>query len=125
MNKRNIGLIDVDGTGNFPDLALMKLSAWHKKNGDEVEWYTIFGDYDIVYMSKVFTHTPDFGEIITNAKEIRRGQHGTRVGCLEVLQHEPPLRVPYPRPSRQKDMEKDFAERCPPGLLQATPRADG
>lgn len=76
MNKRNIGLIDVDGTGNFPDLALMKLSAWHKKNGDEVEWYTIFGDYDIVYMSKVFTHTPDFGEIITNAKEIRRGGTG-------------------------------------------------
>lgn len=33
-----IGLIDVDGH-NFPNLALMKLSAWHKAQGDEVKWY--------------------------------------------------------------------------------------
>lgn len=31
-----IGLIDVDGH-NFPNLALMKLSAYHKSKGDEVE----------------------------------------------------------------------------------------
>ena len=31
----NIGLIDVDGH-NFPNLALMKLSAWHKLQGDIV-----------------------------------------------------------------------------------------
>ena len=43
-----IGLIDVDSS-NFPNLALMKLSAWHKQNGDEVEWYSHFADrYDIV-----------------------------------------------------------------------------
>lgn len=32
-----IGLIDVDGH-NFQNLALMKLSAWHKQRGDTVEW---------------------------------------------------------------------------------------
>ena len=33
-----IGLIDVDGH-NFPNLCLMKLSAYYKARGDTVEWY--------------------------------------------------------------------------------------
>ena len=33
-----IGLIDVDGH-HYPNLALMKLSAWHKARGDTVEWW--------------------------------------------------------------------------------------
>ena len=70
-----IGLIDVDGH-NFPNLALMKLSSWHKAQGDEVEWYNQFGDYDVVYMSKVFTHTLDYSYSITNAKEIIKGGTG-------------------------------------------------
>ena len=71
-----IGLIDVYGH-NFPNLALMKLSAWHKAKGDEVEWYTIFGDhYDLVYMSKVFTHTVDYGQVIPNAEKIIKGGTG-------------------------------------------------
>ena len=37
----NIGLIDVDGHG-FPNLALMKISAYHKRRGDTVDWYSIF-----------------------------------------------------------------------------------
>lgn len=50
-----IGLVDVDGH-HFPNLALMKLSAWHKAQGDEVEWWqgNLFY-YDRVYMSKVFS----------------------------------------------------------------------
>lgn len=36
-----IGVIDVDGH-NFPNIPLMKLSAWHKKNGDSVEWSKYF-----------------------------------------------------------------------------------
>lgn len=40
--NRNIGLIDVDGHNGFPNLALMKLSAWHKSVGDSVNWYNIF-----------------------------------------------------------------------------------
>lgn len=54
-----IGLVDVDGH-HFPNLALMKLSAWHKSQGDRVEFADpMFGHYDRVYMSKVFTFTPD------------------------------------------------------------------
>lgn len=48
-----IGLIDVDGH-NFPNLALMKISAYHKAKGDSVEWCLPFKHYDIVYQSKVF-----------------------------------------------------------------------
>lgn len=50
-----IGLIDVDGH-HFPNLALMRISAFHKAKGDDVEWW--LGDlfhYDIVYKSKVFS----------------------------------------------------------------------
>ena len=54
-----IGLIDVDGH-NFPNLALMKISAYHTKIGDIVEWYDMFSEYDIVYKSKVFTFTKDY-----------------------------------------------------------------
>lgn len=56
----NIGLIDVDGH-NYPNFALMRLSAWHKANGDTVEWADpMFGQrYDRVYKSKIFTFSPD------------------------------------------------------------------
>ena len=33
-----IGLVDVDGH-RFPSIPLMKLSAYHKSIGDQVEWY--------------------------------------------------------------------------------------
>lgn len=49
----NIGLYDVDGH-NFPNVALMKISAWHKKQGDNVEWLFRMTHYDKVYVSKVF-----------------------------------------------------------------------
>ena len=58
-----VALIDVDGH-NFPSLPLMKLSAWHKQDGDTVEWYDPLTAWknqpDLVYMSKVFTFTPDY-----------------------------------------------------------------
>ena len=69
-----IGLIDVDGH-NFPNLALMRLSAYHKTRGDNVEWWDGFRHYDKVYMSKVFTFTPDMDTCI-NADEIVRGGTG-------------------------------------------------
>ncbi len=73
-----IALIDVDGH-NFPNLPLMKLSAWHKQQGDVVEWYNPLTAWlnppDKVYMSKVFTFTPDYPYPI-NAKEIVRGGTG-------------------------------------------------
>ena len=81
-----IGLIDVDGH-NFPNLALMKISAWHKKNGDSVEWWWGFSHYDRVYMSKVFdeTYTPDIPEPL-NAGEIFKG--GTGYGLDNNLPYE-------------------------------------
>lgn len=50
-----VGLVDVDGS-NFPNLPLMKLSAWHKSCGDQVEWYSpmFSGHMDKVYVSKFF-----------------------------------------------------------------------
>ena len=48
-----IGLYDVD-SHNFPNLALMKISAWHKKQGDDVEFMLPLIHYDKVYVSKVF-----------------------------------------------------------------------
>lgn len=56
----NIGIVDVDGHNGYPNLALMKLSAYHKAQGDNVEWADpLFGEYDRVYMSKIFSFTPD------------------------------------------------------------------
>lgn len=40
---------------NFPNLCLMKLSAYHKARGDTVEWHDGRKHYDLVYMSRVFT----------------------------------------------------------------------
>ena len=53
-----IGLHDGDTTG-FPNLALMKLSAWHKARGDAVEWWSPLFPYDKIYSSKIFTFTPE------------------------------------------------------------------
>ena len=71
-----IGLIDVDGH-NFPNIPLMKLSAWHKQKGDQVEWYNpmFSGHMDRVYMSKVFSFTDDFMYYI-DADEIIKGGSG-------------------------------------------------
>lgn len=78
-----IGLIDVDGH-NYPNLPLMKLSAWHKVQGDVVEWYDswegIIEPYDKVYMSKVFSFTPDYDAPVY-AKEVHRGGSGY---CIEL-----------------------------------------
>lgn len=81
-----VGLIDVDGH-NFPNIPLMKLSAWHKAKGDTVDWYEplLHGfpnkPLDRVYMSKVFSFTPDYEHYI-NADEIIRGGSGY---CIETV----------------------------------------
>lgn len=52
-----IALHDHENNG-YPNVALMKLSAWHKAQGDSVEWFNqMFGEYDKVCSSKVFTWT--------------------------------------------------------------------
>jgi hypothetical protein len=74
-----IGLHDSDAT-NFPNFALMKLSAWHKAQGDTVEWWTPLLTYDRVYSSKVFTFTPENPYLPENTV---RG--GTGYGKLDEL----------------------------------------
>ncbi len=78
-----IGLIDVD-SHNFPNLCQMKLSAYHKAAGHQVEWWTPQGHYDIVYKSKVFTDTYSKDSfIVDNADQVITG--GTGYGLETVL----------------------------------------
>lgn len=72
-----IGLIDVDGH-HFPNLALMRISAYHKARGDNVEWWwSDLVHYDMVYMSKIFSdaYTPDVPEPL-NANVVIKGGTG-------------------------------------------------
>ncbi len=74
----HIALIDVDGH-NFPNLALMKIARFYKTMGTSVSWYTPWEHYDIVYMSKVFTFTPDYLQCIPNADLVERGGTGYKL----------------------------------------------
>lgn len=119
-NALKIGLIDVD-SHNYPNLPLMKISAWHKANGDRVRWYEPFDgwakEYDIVYMSKVFSFSPDYMDPIY-AKEIKKGGSGY---CIEIVNgkekyiKERDIDLPheiehiYPDYSLYPDMTKDTA----------------
>ena len=92
-----IGLIDVDGHSGFPNLALMRLSAYHKAREDKVEWCTPLLHYDRVYMSKVFTFSPDV-DIAVQADEVIRGGTGCKdYGSLPAeVEATPPDYTIYP-----------------------------
>lgn len=84
-----IGLIDADnwkGIRNnkkvFPNLPLMKISAWHKQRGDVVEWHQGQKEYDKVYMSKVFSFTGEYPFVI-KAKEILKGGTGFCISTID------------------------------------------
>lgn len=100
-----VGLIDVDGH-HHPNLALMKLSAWHKSQGDTVEWWWGWGQYDLVYMSKVFdeTYSQDIPEPV-NAMEIIKG--GTGYGLDSKLPDE--IEHIYPDYSLYSELTNDTA----------------
>lgn len=87
-----IGLIDVDGH-NYPNIPLMKISAWHKQQGDSVEWYDpmLSGHMDKVYMSKVFSFTDDYQYFIDADEVIHGGsgyaiklENGHEVFCKDI-----------------------------------------
>lgn len=69
-----IGLVDVD-SHNFPSLPLMKISSWHKQQGDDVEFVNTEESYDKVYMSKVFTESVEPGCLI-NCSDVVKGGSG-------------------------------------------------
>lgn len=62
----------------------MKLSAWHKSQGDHVEWYQpmFSGHMDKVYMSKVFSFTPDYQYYI-DADEVVKGGSGYCISLVD------------------------------------------
>ncbi len=80
-----IALIDID-SHNFPNLPLMKLSAWHKQQRDTVEWYeplfhSMGEPFNKAYMSKVFSFTSDCPYYV-NAKKIIKGGSGY---CISLV----------------------------------------
>lgn len=85
--QKRIGLIDVDGH-NFPNIPLMKLSAWHKAQGDSVEWYEPMtsGHMDKVYMSKIFGYSPDY-QYFVDADEIIKGGSGYCISLNDGREH--------------------------------------
>lgn len=113
-----IGLIDLD-SHNFPNLPLMKLSAWHKSQGDTVEWYEplFSGHMDIVYMSKVFSFSPDYQYYI-DADKVIKGGSGYCIELVdgkEVYRGENDMQLPpeiehiYPDYSLYHELTKDTA----------------
>ena len=102
-----IGLIDVDGH-NFPNLALMRISAYHKARGDAVEWWwSDFVHYDIVYMSKIFSneYSPDVPEPL-NADKVIKGGTGYCISLVdgkEVFDESKNAKLP-------EDVEKMFPD---------------
>lgn len=76
-----IGLIDVDawsrGSTTFPNISLMKLSAYHKRRCDQVEWYDpdTAVPYDRVYLNKVFSdeYSRDYDQPVRAKEVFRRG----------------------------------------------------
>jgi radical SAM superfamily enzyme YgiQ (UPF0313 family) len=53
----NIGLYDIDS--KIANLALMKISTWHKKQDDQVNWYMplLHNTFDKIYCSKIYDYT--------------------------------------------------------------------
>lgn len=95
-----IAIIDADLIGRkrhrFPNLACMKISAYHEAAGDTVELktdYSGLSDYDAVYLSKVFTDTPVPDEVL-ELKNVRYGGTGfyyDKAPCLSsAIEHQMP-----------------------------------
>ena len=94
-----IGLCDID-SHNWPNLCLMKLSAYHKARGDHVEWWRPEGQYDRVYKSRVFTDTYSKDTItVTNAGEVVCGGTGYGPGpnLPDEVEHTYPDYSIYPQ----------------------------
>lgn len=114
----NIGLYDVD-SHNFPNLPLMKISAWHKAMGDNVEFVLPLKYYDKIYVSKIFgdeyTKMPNF---CLQADEIVYGGTGFAITVengKEVYHKDRDPNLPdeiehiYPDYSLYPDLAKDKA----------------
>ena len=70
-----IGLLAEDCHKGFPNLAILKIAAYHKRMGDDVFIYNPMEHYDRVYWSKVFTFKPKYAYPI-QADEVVKGGTG-------------------------------------------------
>lgn len=98
-----IGLMDADGN-HFPNLPLMKLSAYHKAQGDAVEWWDGFSHYDILYISKVFTeeYSPAVLEPVNADRIIKGGTgYGLENKLPEAVEHIYPDYSLYPKLTKE------------------------
>lgn len=123
--KMKIGLIDVD-SHNYPNIPLMKISAWHKRNGDNVEFAIAGKRYDKVYMSKIFTESKEPEGIV--AETIVRGGSGydLKNRLPDEMEHIYPEYSLYPELTAGKafGMLTRGCPRCNHGFC-ITPQKDG
>jgi hypothetical protein len=94
-----IGLIDVD-SHNFPNLCLMKLSAYHKAQGHQVCFWNPLFYFDVVYKSRVFTDTYSKDNItVRNAGQVIKGGTGYGPGpdLPDEIEHSYPDYSLYPQ----------------------------
>lgn len=97
-----VGLINADSC-NYPNLPLMKISAWHKKHGDSVEIIrpidTYEKHYDKIYVSKVFGNEySKFANYNLQADEIVYGGTGFAITVengKEVYRKDRDPNLPY------------------------------
>ncbi len=94
-----IGLVDVD-SHNWPNLCLMKLAAYHKAQGHQVEWWKPEGRYDVVYKSRVFTDTYSKDVVtVNNAERVIIGGtgYGMKENLPDAVEHSRPDYELYPQ----------------------------
>lgn len=94
-----IGLVDVD-SHNWPNLCLMKLSAYHKAQGHQVEWWKPEERYDVVYKSRVFTDTYSKDTVtVSNAERVILGGtgYGLKENLPDAVEHSYPDYPLYPQ----------------------------
>lgn len=99
MTHIRIGLIDVD-SHNFPNLCLMKLSAYHKAQGHQVCFWNPLFYFDVVYKSRVFTDTYSKDNItVRNAEQVIKGGTGYGHGpdLPDEIEHSYPDYSLYPQ----------------------------
>lgn len=131
-----IGLVDVDGHGQkgkkkwgatiYPNLALCKITRWHREQGDEVEWAFPLKHYDRVYMSKVFNFSQD-DLTAYDADEIVRGGTGYDIQSrlpMEIDRMQPDYSI---YPSVPSDTAYGFLTRGCPNKCKwcVVPRKEG
>lgn len=125
QEKELIGLVDVDSHG-FPNIPLMKISAWHRAAGDDVEFAIAGKRYNRIYMSKVFTESKEPEGIVGDI--VVRGGSGYDLEnrLPEEIEHTYPDYSLYPEMTRDKafGMLTRGCPRCNHGFC-ITPKKDG